>query len=108
MNFGDLTPYLTYGWAGTRRNMENNALSSLRKLLRNQSRGGGGGCFTPSPPLRFRNNLCKDDGALFSRSFHGWEELQLDSFLLHGKLSEKTITALIKDTRGSSGDKRTL
>ncbi len=35
---------------------------------------GGGGCYFSPPPLtscRIRNNLCKDDSALFSRFLRG-------------------------------------
>jgi hypothetical protein len=58
-------------WVEALRNLENNALQFLHKFLRNLLEGGGEGEATPPPPLhtltsRSRNNLCKDDSALFS------------------------------------------
>ncbi len=60
------------------RNLQNNALSSLHKLLRNRLVGevGGGGCINPpATPThitgRVQNSECKDDSALFSWFLHG-------------------------------------
>jgi len=39
----------------------------------------GGACFPP-PPSLFRNNLCKDDSALFSRFLHAYSIVQFHAY----------------------------
>ncbi len=76
------------------RNLENNALSSLHLIVTEWAVavcvcGVGGVAWSPPPTQpsasRFRNNLCKDDSALFSRSLccfgqHSWSKSGTGAF----------------------------
>jgi hypothetical protein len=85
------------------RNLENNALSSCINCYKvSVCVGDGVATFSLQPTSRFRNNLCKDDSALFSRFLHAGDHIYED--MCRPKDEEKMTNAIGQGTEVEEKD----